>query len=93
MATEEMKGNERDIASKLHRQFGHPTPKTLIKIIDNAGTDNKDLEKEIDTISQMGRTCLKHRRPFSRPVVYVPLAYELNEMLGIDLKTWGNNYF
>ena len=83
-----MKGNERDIASKLHRQFGHPTPKTLIKIINNAGINNKDLEKEIDTISQMCRTCLKHRRPFSRPVVCAPLAYDFNELLGIDLKTW-----
>ena len=90
---EEMKGNERDIANKLHRQFGHPTPKTLIKIITNAGIVSKTLEKEIDTISQMCRTCLKHRRPFSRPVVCIPLAYEFNEMLGIDLKIWGNNYF
>ena len=93
MAVEEMKGNERDIANKLHRQFGHPTPQTLIKIINNAGIINKDLEKEIETISKMCITCLKYRRPFSRPVVCVPLAYEFNEMLGIDLKTWGSNYF
>ena len=93
MAVEEMKGNERDIANKLHRQFGHPTPQALIKIINNAGIINKDLEKEIETISKMCRTCLKYRRPFSRPVVCVPLAYEFNEMLGIDLKTWGSNYF
>ena len=82
---EEMKGNERDIANKLHRQFGHPTPKTLIKIITNAGIDNKDLEKEIDTISQMCRTCLKHRRPFSRPVMNLTKCLVLTLKFGATI--------
>ena len=40
------------IACKLHRQFAHPTPKTLIKIINNAGIKDKKLEKEVDNISE-----------------------------------------
>ena len=36
---------------------------------------------------------MKHRRPSNRPVVCVPWAYTFNEMIGIDLKTWGNKYF
>ena len=88
-----MKGNEKKIANKLHRQFAHPTPNNLIKIIKNAGIKNKTLEKEIDHLSQRCITCLKHRKPANRPVVCVPWAYTFNEMIGIDLKTWGDKYF
>ena len=50
MATRVTKNN-RVIASKLHRQFAHPTPERLIKIIRNSGNNNKDLEKEVNNIS------------------------------------------
>ena len=93
MTIDQMKGNEKKIANKLHRQFAHPTPNNLIKIIKNAGIKNKTLEKEIDYISQRCITCLKHRKPANRPVVCVPWAYTFNEMIGIDLKTWGDKYF
>ena len=35
----------RNIANKLHRQFGHPTCDKLIKLIRNAGINDKLLEK------------------------------------------------
>ncbi len=40
------------IANKLHRQFGHPTCEKLIKLIRNAGVNDKKLEKEIINISK-----------------------------------------
>ena len=81
MTIDQMKGNEKKIANKLHRQFGHPTPNNLIKIIKNAGIKSKTLEKEVDNVSQRCITCLKHRKPSNRPVVCFPWAYTFNEMI------------
>ena len=61
MATRVTKDN-RVIASKLHRQFAHPTPERLIKIIRNSGNNNKDLEKEVNNISQKCITCIKFKK-------------------------------
>ena len=85
--------HDKEIACKLHRQFAHPTPKTLIKIINNAGIKDKNLENEVDHVSEKCITCIKYRKRFNRPVVCVPMANEFNEMLGIDLKIWGKQYF
>ena len=44
------KKSDKDIACKLHRQFAHPTPRTLIRIINNAGGKDKNLEKKVDSV-------------------------------------------
>ena len=85
--------DDKHIATKLHKQFGHPSPKTLIKLLQNAGMKTKTLEKEVYNISENCITCIKYRKPFSRPVVCTPLAKQFNEMLGMDLKIWGREYF
>ena len=87
------KKSDKDIACKLHRQFAHPTPRTLIRIINNAGVKDKNLEKEVDSVSERCITRIKYKKPFNRPVVCVPLANEFNEMLGVDLKVWVKHYF
>ena len=81
------------MASKLHRQFGHPKSGKLIVLIRNAGIVNSVLENAIKEISDKCVTCLKFKRPVPRPVVSIPLATKLNETLAIDLKSWGNVYF
>ena len=85
--------NDKRVAVKLHKQFAHPTARKLVQIIQNAGIKNKNLEKEVENISENCITCLKYKQPFHRPVVCAPLATAFNEMLGIDLKTWGKQYF
>ena len=85
--------NERSIASKLHRQFAHPTSRTLNKLIQNAGIKNKKLQKEVESISEKCITCVKFQDRAARPVVCTPMATEFNEMLALDLKIWGKHYF
>ena len=85
--------DERKIAMKLHRQVAHPTPNKLKLIVQNAGRSNIQLEKEIDSISENCLTCLKFQRRPPRPIVSVDWATEFNEMIAIDLKLWGRNYF
>ena len=93
MAMDDKTTDDRTIAHKLHSQFGHPSPIALIKLIKNAGIKNKKLHKEVHSISNSCVTCLKHKRPSPRPVVCLPLASRFNEMVGIDLKKWGDSYF
>lgn len=85
--------NDKDIACKLHRQFAHPNSDTLNKIIKNAGIKNKNLEKEIRNTTDKCITCIKYKRRPARPIVSLPMAYEFNEMIAIDLKIWGKYYF
>ena len=85
--------DDRKMACKLHRQFAHPNPKVLKRIIQNAGVKNKKLEKEIDLIAEKCITCLKFQKRPPRPVVSVAWATEFNEMIAMDLKFWGTRYF
>ena len=93
MALENKEISDRAIAHKLHRQFGHPRPEKLIRLIKNAGIKNRKLQKEVHNISESCITCLKHKRTPPRPIVCLPLESRFNEMVGIDLKKWGDSYF
>ena len=42
--------NDKAIAHKLHQQFGHPRAEKLIKLVTDAGFNNKKLIKEIKLI-------------------------------------------
>ena len=81
------------IANKLHKQFAHPTPEKLIKLIRGAGNENVALEDEIKSISRKCEVCQRFRRTPSRPVVSLPLANKFNEVIAMDLKSFGNIYF
>ena len=85
--------DDRKIACKLHRQFAHPNPKVLKRIIQNAGIKNKTLEKEIDLLAERCLTCLKFQKRPPRPVVSVAWATEFNEVVAMDLKFWGTRFF
>ena len=91
--TRQGENSARCIASKLHRQFAHPTPAKLIKLIRNAGVKDKILEREINLISSQCITCVKLQKPSPRPIVCMPLANRFNEAVAMDLKVWGKLYF
>ena len=95
MATQRSK-NYRTIASKLHRQFSHPTPKKLFNLIQKSNfkkLKNKNFENEIKNVSENCITCVKFKKPSPRPVVCMPMASEFNETVAMDLKVWGKHYF
>lgn len=93
MTINDKKTSVRTMARKLHRQFAHPRAEKLKDLIRKAGIDNKKLFKEIDEISKCCIICLKHKKTFPRPIVCIPLASRFNEMVGIDLKKWNDQYF
>ena len=73
-------------ATKLHRQFGHPTAKKLKKLVQDAEIHDSTLEREIDKVTRECDVCARYRRPCSRPVVSVSLASQFNEAVAMDLK-------
>ena len=78
----------RNTAIKLHRQFGHPSCEKLLRLVRNAGINDKMLEKEIIAISQQCVYCLQYKRVPPRPIVSMPLANTFNETVSMDLKMW-----
>lgn len=80
------------MATKLHRQFGHPTAKKLVNLIRTAGIRRGDLEKAVNKVSDNCDICMKYKKT-SRPVVSVPMATVFNEMVAMDLKAFRGGYF
>lgn len=81
------------VAGKLHRQFGHPRPERLIRLIRESGNSSKRLEGEVERVSKGCEVCARHRKAKPRPVVCMPLASKFNDVIAMDLKAWGNRYF
>ena len=81
------------MALKLHRQFGHPNSTKLVKLIKSAGIRDTDLERELEKLSKSCETCLKFKRPVPRPIVALPLASKFNQVVAMDLKSFGDGYF
>ena len=86
-AQEELK-NKNQMATKLHKQFAHPTPERLKSLITTAGKQDKELFKEIDLVSKNCETCARYRKPESRPIVCMPTATEFNDTVAMDLKVF-----
>lgn len=87
------RGKVKDKAGKLHRQFGHPTAVRLLKLLNDAGVKDKEFKDAVEEVSRCCEVCNKRRRPKPRPIVCLPLASRFNEMIAMDLKSWGNVYF
>ena len=71
---------------KLHKQFAHPIPQKLKKLLKNAGVDDKAVFQAVDRISNNCDICKRFKRPPLRPVVTFPLATSFNETVALDIK-------
>ena len=80
--------NSKEIAKKLHTQFGHPSCEKLNKLVKNSGMENDELTKAIEDISSNCDICKKFKASKPRPAVTFPLASEFNQTVAMDLKTW-----
>lgn len=82
--------DNKKIALKLHKQFGHPASSKLHKLIKDAGMNNIELCKEIQHIEEVCDTCQKYKRPRPKPIVTFPLSKDFNESIAMDLKFYKN---
>ena len=78
---------------KLNRQFGHPTPAKLIRLIIDSGIKDSELEQAVEKVTKECDTCLRFQKIKPRPVVCMPMASKFNEVIAMDLKSWGSKFF
>ena len=81
LATENNK-SKKDIAIKLHRQFAHPLPKKLLKLLNSAGApwqSDKELKELINKVSDECTICKIYRKTTQRPIVGLPMATSFQE--------------
>ena len=71
---------------KLHKQFAHPMPKKLKKLLSDAGLSADSIMSAIDAVSENCEVCKRYKRPPLRPVVCFPLASTFNETVAMDIK-------
>ena len=94
MVVEQKTGKEKEaMIHKLHRQFAHPSAKSLKAIMNNADALDDECEKLIDDISKKCEVCKRYKKTPSRPVVCLPLAKQFNDVVAMDLKQYGDVYF
>ena len=63
-----------DIAIKLHRQFGHRSAETIIKLLKAAGKDDVELKNQVIAVTKKCDICKVYKKAEPRPVVGLPLA-------------------
>ena len=81
--------SKQETALKLHRQFSHPRPEKLIKLLNCAGEPwhcDEEMKQQIKDISSNCKTCQIYQKPPPRPVVELPLATTFQECSAMDLK-------
>lgn len=91
LQSDDDEGNHRKIL-KLHKQFAHPAPERLKKLIRNAGIDSVGISAMVDSISQNCDVCKRFKKPPPRPVVGFPTASEFNETVAMDLKVINQHF-
>ena len=89
----ENKSEKITMIKKLHRQFGHPSTKSLKAILKNAEVLDKHTERIVEEIGAKCDICSRYKRTPSTPVVSLPLAKQFNDVVAMDLKTFGDVYF
>ena len=71
---------------KLHRQFAHPSAKSLKSLLLSAEALDKETEQKIKEITEKCTICKRYKKTPSRPAVCLPLATRFNETVAMDLK-------
>ena len=74
---------------KLHRQFCHPKPDALYKLIKTSGTNSSEIHKICRDVYDRCESCQRYGTKKLRPVVAFPTASDFNERLAVDLKQFG----
>ena len=57
------------IATKLHRQFSHPSSKKLCDLVKNAGVTDPEFIKILQTLSNSCELCIHYKKTEPKPIV------------------------
>ena len=64
-----------------------------MKLVRDVGIDDENLEKALSEVTKTCNTCAKFRKPTPRPIVALPMADKFNDLVAMDLKSYGGAYF
>ena len=79
----------KQIATKLHRQFAHPSLKQILSLINKAGvpwSNNQELKEELKKVDAECTTCQVYQKAPPKPIVGLPMATQFQETVALDLK-------
>ena len=94
MVIEQKTKKEKEVMiRKLHRQFAHPSAKSLKAIMSNADALDDECARLIEDISKKCEVCMRFKKTPARPAVCLPLARQFNDVVAMDLKQYGDVYF
>ena len=74
------------IATKLHRQFSHPSGKKLCGLVKDAGVRDKEFMEISGDMPASCEFCIRHKKVEPRPVVGFSLGSYFNETVAMDIK-------
>ena len=77
---------------KLHHLYGHTSADKLLKFLQKAGKDTKEISSLLHKIEASCDACIKSKRRKPRPKTALPRVDNPNEIVTIDLKTCADNY-
>ena len=87
LMAQEQQPDRRMLALKLHRQFAHPPPERIIKLINQSHLSNDtSLKEAVHEVSRSCEICLRYKSPPPRPSVGLPRASRFNERVAMDIK-------
>ena len=79
------------IATKLHRQFSHPSSKKLCDLVKNAGVTDPESIKILQTLPSSCEVCIHYKKTEPKPIVGFTLGSYFNENVTMDIKEISGN--
>ena len=79
------------IATKLHRQFSHPSGKKLCGLVKNAGIRDSEFIKILQVLPNSCEVCIHYKKTEPRPIVRFTLGSYFTENIAIHIKEINGN--
>ena len=81
----EFKEKEKKI-KKIHQVLAHPKPEILKNFFKNSSENDKETFNVVDEVHEKCEICRKFQKSPSRPKVGLPVSFDFNECVALDLK-------
>ena len=84
--------DQKKIIYKVHRQVGHHSKKKMLGLLRNSSIqwDQKKMMAELDKMIEGCEGCILKKRAPCKPAASIPLADGFNQVVGVDLKVYGD---
>ena len=83
---------QKKIIHKVHKQVGHHSKKKMLSLLRNSSIkwDQGKMIAELDRMLEQCEGCILKKRTPCKPAASIPLADGFNQVVGMDLKVYGD---